>query len=64
MSADVRPLRVPELSLVLLIGASGAGKSTFAAKHFRAGEVISSDRCRGLVADDENDQGATAEQAT
>ena len=52
-------LNVPELSLVVLIGASGSGKSTFAAKHFRPTEVISSDFCRGLVADDENDQSAT-----
>ena len=52
-------LTVPALSLVLLIGISGSGKSTFARKHFRPTEVISSDFCRGLVADDENDQEAT-----
>jgi protein phosphatase len=52
-------LDVPELSLVVLIGASGAGKSTFARTHFAATEVISSDFCRGLIADDENDQSAT-----
>src|SRR5919198_2062741 len=52
-------LTIPELSLVVLIGASGAGKSTFARKHFRPTEVLSSDACRGLVADDENDQSAT-----
>ena len=52
-------LTIPELSLVVLIGPSGCGKSTFAAKHFRATEVISSDHCRALVADDENDMGAT-----
>jgi protein phosphatase len=50
---------VPELSLVVLIGASGSGKSTFARAHFRPTEVISSDFCRGLVADDENDQSAS-----
>jgi protein phosphatase len=50
---------VPELSLVVLIGASGSGKSTFARTHFAATEVISSDFCRGLVADDENDQSAS-----
>ena len=53
-------LTVPELSLVVLIGASGSGKSTFAAKHFLPTEVISSDFCRALVSDDENDMGATA----
>ena len=50
---------VPALSLVVLVGASGSGKSTFARKHFRPTEVISSDFCRGLVSDDENDQAAT-----
>jgi protein phosphatase len=53
-------LAVPELALVCLIGASGSGKSTFAREHFGRFEVLSSDFCRGLVADDENDQGATA----
>src|SRR3712207_3102140 len=52
-------LTIPELSLVVLVGPSGCGKSTFARKHFRATEVLSSDFCRGLVSDDENDQGAT-----
>ncbi|GAA1511097.1 polynucleotide kinase-phosphatase [Kribbella lupini] len=50
---------VPALSLVVLVGASGSGKSTFARKHFLGTEVISSDFCRGLVSDDENDQAAT-----
>ena len=53
-------LTIPELSLVVLVGPSGAGKSTFAAKHFLATEVISSDACRALVSDDENDMAATA----
>ena len=52
-------LVVPELSLVVLVGVTGSGKSTFARAHFRPTEVISSDFCRGLVADDENDQAAT-----
>ncbi len=52
-------LAVPELSLVALVGASGSGKSTFARSHFGPFEVISSDFCRGLVSDDENDQAAT-----
>jgi protein phosphatase len=52
-------LRVPELSLVVLVGVTGSGKSTFARAHFKPTEVISSDFCRGLVADDENDQSAT-----
>lgn len=52
-------IAVPELSLVVLIGPSGSGKSTFARKHFKPTEVVSSDGCRALVADDENDQSAT-----
>lgn len=52
-------IRIPALSLVALIGASGSGKSSFARRHFRATEVLSSDTCRGLVSDDENDQAAT-----
>lgn len=50
---------IPEFCLVLLVGPSGAGKSTFAGKHFLPTEVISSDYCRGLVSDDENDQTST-----
>ncbi|MGQ0466425.1 MAG: polynucleotide kinase-phosphatase [Sporichthyaceae bacterium] len=52
-------LAIPELSLVCLIGVSGSGKSTFAATHFGRFEVISSDFCRGLVSDDENNQAAS-----
>ena len=54
-------LELPELCLVVLVGVSGAGKSTFARKHFLPTEVISSDFCRGLVADDENDQHASGD---
>lgn len=44
-----------------MIGASGSGKSTFARTHFLPSEVLSSDYCRGLVSDDENDQAATSD---
>lgn len=54
-------ITIPELSLVLLIGPSGSGKSTFARTHFKPTEVLSSDFCRGLVADNENDQTVTGE---
>ncbi|WP_104524548.1 polynucleotide kinase-phosphatase [Blastococcus atacamensis] len=61
MTAPVeeRSLLVPDLCLVVLIGVSGSGKSTFERRHFRSTQVLSSDVCRGLVADDENDQSAT-----
>ncbi len=52
-------IKIPNLSLVVLVGASGSGKSTFARTHFKSTEVISSDFCRGLVSDDENNQAAT-----
>lgn len=54
-------IRVPELSLVLLVGASGAGKSTFARQHFGKYEVVSSDICRGIVSNDENSQAASSD---
>ena len=54
-------IKIPELSLVVLVGASGSGKSSFAAKNFLATEVLSSDVCRGLVSDDENNQAVTAD---
>ncbi|MFJ6539230.1 polynucleotide kinase-phosphatase [Streptomyces sp. NPDC091385] len=58
-NSEGRALPVTDLSLVVLVGASGSGKSTFAKRHFKPTEVISSDFCRGLVSDDENDQSAT-----
>jgi protein phosphatase len=54
-------LTIPELCLVVLIGASGSGKSSFARQHFLGTEIISSDYCRSIVADDENDQSATGD---
>ena len=58
---DPTDLDIPDFSLVVLIGATGSGKSNFAAKHFVSSEVVSSDRCRALVSDDETDQSATAD---
>ncbi|NVO29696.1 polynucleotide kinase-phosphatase [Hymenobacter lapidiphilus] len=52
-------IKLPELSLIILIGSTGAGKSTFARRLFKPTEIVSSDACRGLVADDENDQSAS-----
>ncbi len=54
-------ITIPNLSLVVLIGPSGAGKSTFARKHFLPTEILSSDACRAMVSDDENNQAATKE---
>jgi protein phosphatase len=54
-------IKIPELSLVILIGVSSSGKSTFAKKHFKPTEILSSDHCRALISDDENDQSITKE---
>ncbi|GAA1931445.1 polynucleotide kinase-phosphatase [Nocardioides lentus] len=52
---------VPATGLVLLVGVSGSGKSTFAREHFHPTEVVSSDACRAMVSGDEGDQDATAD---
>ena len=54
-------LDIPDFALVVLIGATGSGKSTFAARNFAPTEVISSDRARGWVSDDETDQSVGAD---
>ena len=56
---EQQQVTVPAMGLVVLVGISGRGKSTFARTHFKPTEVVSSDFCRGLVSDDENDQSAT-----
>jgi protein phosphatase len=55
----VTRITLPELAVVVLIGPSGAGKSTFARTHFRPTEILSSDACRAMLSDDENDQTVT-----
>jgi protein phosphatase len=52
-------IKIPSLSLIVMIGPSGSGKTTFARRHFLATEILSSDACRAMVADDENDQTVT-----
>jgi protein phosphatase len=61
MSESNKNIAIPDFSLVVLIGSSGSGKSTFAAKHFLPTEVISSDFCRALVSDSETDQGVSGD---
>lgn len=54
-------ISIPDFCLVVLMGPTGAGKSTFARRHFLETEIVSSDQCRALVADDESDQAATSD---
>jgi protein phosphatase len=61
ISPILQELKIPHLSLVVLVGVSSSGKSTWARKHFLPTEVVSSDHCRALVSDDENNQGVSPE---
>jgi predicted kinase len=49
-------ISLPHLALLVRAGPSGAGKSTFAARHFTPTQIVSSDRIRGWISDDETDQ--------
>ena len=50
---------IADPSVVILIGAAGSGKSTFAARHFGPSEILSSDALRALISGDEANQRAT-----
>jgi protein phosphatase len=52
-------IRLPLGALVVLVGPAGSGKSTWAARHFQPTQIVSSDACRGMIADDETDQTAS-----
>src|SRR5258707_15636702 len=52
-------ISIPNLSFIGLIGPSGSGNSTFARKHFLPTEILSSDACRAMVSDEENNQAVT-----
>jgi predicted kinase len=61
MAADTKSpestaIRLPRNTLVVLVGAAGCGKSTFAARHFRPTQVVSSDECLALISDDPANQ--------
>ncbi|SFR10120.1 AAA family ATPase [Desulfoscipio geothermicus] len=49
----MQTIEIPYRSLVILCGPAGCGKSTFARKHFKETQIVSSDRCRAMISDDE-----------
>ncbi|MGD1883316.1 MAG: AAA family ATPase [Paracoccaceae bacterium] len=54
-------ISIPDFALVVLVGATGSGKSSFARKHFLDTEIVSSDAYRAVVSDDETDLAATGD---
>jgi alkanesulfonate monooxygenase SsuD/methylene tetrahydromethanopterin reductase-like flavin-dependent oxidoreductase (luciferase family)/predicted kinase len=52
---------IPDPALVVLVGASGSGKSTWAAAHYRPSEIVSSDALRAVVGSGPNDLTASAD---
>jgi F420-dependent oxidoreductase-like protein len=50
---------LPSPCLVVLVGPSGAGKTTWAQAHFRAEQIVSSDRLRAIVGEGEDDLAAS-----
>jgi predicted kinase len=49
-------ITIPRRTLLVLCGPAGSGKSTFAAERFGATTIVSSDHCRAMICDDENNQ--------
>lgn len=54
-------MQLPDPALVLLVGASGSGKSTWAAARYRAAEIVSSDDLRAVVGSGPGDLDASAD---
>ena len=54
-------MSIPDPALVVLVGASASGKSTWAARHYRAEEVVSSDALRAVVGSGANDLDASSD---
>ncbi len=54
-------MRLPDPALVLLVGAAGSGKSTWATAHYRDVEIVSSDALRAVVGSGTADLDATSD---
>jgi protein phosphatase len=52
-------MELPAPTVVMLVGAAASGKSTWARERFLETEIVSSDHCRALVSDREDDQSST-----
>ncbi len=55
----MKSIQIPKTSLVVLCGPAGCGKSSFADAHFSPTQIVSSDFCRALVSDDEENMAAS-----
>jgi protein phosphatase len=49
-------IKIPYRTLLVLCGPAVSGKSTFAAQRFPTTTIVSSDNCRTMICDDENNQ--------
>jgi len=58
---EAEPLHLPSPCVVVLVGAGASGKSTWAAAHFPADCVVSSDRLRAVVGSGEDDITASSD---
>lgn len=61
LSGSPCEISIPEGALVVLVGITGAGKSTFARRRFKDTRVLSSDRMRAIISDSENDMEASSD---
>ncbi len=56
--------RLPDPALVVLVGAAGSGKSTWAEGRYRPQEIVSSDALRGVVGSGDHDLDASIDAFT